>query len=351
MRGRWLLHQVRVLVFEIYIIIHIHIFTYSTHSHFLVSPDPHLHHSWSQPHRLKIFISLAGVLYGTPSADVAKRPGHPVHDILNLFLNCSSQLDYSFTGDMGSMGHVWEIASNTKLLVQLAFGLADVTGFPDDPGLGAEFQTSPDVNPWTLVRMARGILLEQFRLHEPIQDYYGNVRTFKILVDKLEEAIDSLTTDARGVWWSTFDLPPDVQYYALSGTMMDTFKHLDFGRPGDVSRRDLCFDDKSLDYRTIRTFYYDMVRDGQTELSDGQVPVHRALFWPQLHHPRRLSSVSFSDHRQPSSPMDMTILGVVNAHHWPVAMPRIFDTVDSAFPRLVLLKSMALFTEMDILDE
>lgn len=290
-------------------------------------------HFWAL--RMKSMISVAGVLYGTPAADAIHVENHIAKLVLDKIVLCARKLDYSFMGDMGSAGHVLEIAHNTKLFWDLVYGLAkSSTSEMPDTRMAREFGMGPTIHPQNLAAIARQMLMDMFHLHEPVGDYYENVKTFKILINEIVDGIQGITTKNRLQWWKDNIVPSDVQYYAVTGTMTDPSS---MGNLAEIIERDPVYSVESLDYRTSRSFYYDMIRDGNTALSDGQVSVSSSLFWPGLQ--RHLNELQ--------APFQTTILGVVTAHHWAIALPNVFDNVPSTFPREVLLKTIALYVELD----
>ena len=280
--------------------------------------------------RVNSFISLAGVLYGTPSADAINISGHPMNKVVNMMINCSIQMDYSHAGDLGSVDHALEIGANTKLLIDFFLGLANMGASPPkNPHLEMEFSRSPDIHFLNIASILRRMLMELIHLQAPVEDYYENVRRFKLLVNALLDGFQSITTQECLNWWKENTLPTTVKYYAIAGTMTDP-TGLDRENIHEMER-DINYDEKSLDYRTNRMFFYDLLRDGKTALNDGQMPVTSALFWPNV--------ILNPEQR----PLSVTNLGIVYSHHWSIALPRVFDKFENPFPRELLVHSIARF--------
>jgi hypothetical protein len=340
-------------------------------------------HPWAA--NIKSVTSLGGVLWGTEMADTTQQEGHMNKHALDLIVNCSQALDYSHVGDLGTLAHMKEVATNTKHIVELAVKLAGAD-FPTKPhpAMSEEFSAAPEVDFGGLAKLLHMFLFKQFRLNEPVADYYGNIKTMKILVEKLLGGIDGLRTNTRMRWWKKNKLPTDVKYYTIAGTMQDA--------EGDVHvvERDVAFSINSVDFRFNRQFFYDSYTLTDHNLHDGQMGIQRtgSLLQHLVIYLNFSSSLSFylsyfisqsiypsCSLTHPLAPLTLTvfillafwpslhriinpsqgyyyssIISVINAHHWGMALPGALDNPvlkTNPFPRTTLMKALGAFLVRD----
>ena len=67
--------------------------------------------------------------------------------------------------------------------------------------------------------------------------------------------------------------------FALTGTMGDATS----STPWALTTNDVAYDPGSVDFRSLRGNYYDLLDASGNQLQDSQVPVQRGRFWPELH--------------------------------------------------------------------
>jgi hypothetical protein len=290
-------------------------------------------HPWSA--RVKTMIGLGGVLWGTEVADTTATLGHPNKQAHDLLVNCSKALDYSNMGDMGTLKHAKEVATNTKLIVELAARLSAVD-LPTmaHPSIAEEFTDAVEVELNGLARLLYAFLFQHFRMNEPVADYYGNIKTMKILVEKISAGIDGLTTATRLKWWTKNKVPTDVKYYSIAGTMQDAEADV------HVVERDVAFSQNSVDFRFNRQFYYQAYTLTNKMLHDGQISVERAQFYSSLHQALNPNQKKYYT----------SLLSVINAHHWGLALTAALDnpaTKPNPFPRKSLVKALGAFLVSD----
>jgi len=105
----------------------------------------------------------------------------------------------------------------------------------------------------------------------------------------------------------------------------------------------IAYDPRSVDFRSLRQNYYDLVSasHGNT-LQDSQVPVQRGRFWPELH----TGTTAFGT---ASPTIETYFMGTLGIHHWGLGFPRAFTSNDgleaNPFPRTVLVKTIATFVD------
>ena len=170
--------------------------------------------------------------------------------------------------------------------------------------------------------------------------YCRNVESFKATARAILAGAQTLTTAARTAWWKDPQnaLPADVRYFAITGTMGDVESN---GKPWPLTTNPIAYDPRSVDFRSLRGNYYDLVAasHGNT-LQDSQVPVQRGRFWPELH----TGSTAFG---AASPTIETYFMGTLGIHHWGLGFPRAFTSHDgleaNPFPRTLLVKTIATF--------
>jgi hypothetical protein len=190
-----------------------------------------------------------------------------------------------------------------------------------------------------MTTFARRLLVDDvFTLASPLADYCPNVERFKAALKKTVAGIDTLTTSARLDWWRTHTLPTNLRYFALTGTMGDATR-----QPGQTwahAQNSNSYDPTSIDFKSLRTNYYDLLDASGIEANDSQVTINRAKFWPSL--------MPVLNARQ--RPLDTYFLGTVGSHHWGLAFPRAFATKDgrtaNPYPRTALVHAIGAFASL-----
>jgi len=105
--------------------------------------------------------------------------------------------------------------------------------------------------------------------------------------------------------------------------------------PSPLATNAFAYDVRSLDYRSLRTAYFDLSTGEQ--LQDGRVAVQRSRFLPDVH----------AGMNRAQQPLKTHFLGTVGAHHFGLSFPRALPTRDgmkaNPFPRTLLLEAIARF--------
>lgn len=170
----------------------------------------------------------------------------------------------------------------------------------------------------------------------PVSAFCNNVESFKVTARAIIAGADTLTTESRDAWWKKPEnaLPTDIRYFALTGTMADA---------GDkeLATNRVAYDPTSIDFRSLRGNFYDLLDASGNELQDSQVPVQRGRFWPELH----TGATAFNPAQR--GQIKSYYMGVVGVHHWGLAFPRAYSNKGgeqaNPFPRTTLLKTIATF--------
>jgi len=294
-------------------------------------------YAWTK--HVKGLVSLGGVLFGTEAADTIFYNGHVNKKICDLLTSTIETVAYSHEGDFGSMAHAQEVASNTKLFMEMSVELALIASKKEiSKNMNAEFKDlgAPSPDYMKTAKMMTKFLFGTFHLKEAVSEYYENIKKFKVVVNYMEDAVVELTTHERMRWWSSHTIPVEgMQYLSIGATMGDprslkTKEHASFNI--------LQLSD-SADFQALRGFYYDLLTDSfGKQLNDGQVSVDRAMFWPAL--------VKQLNPKQPD--FRSTFLGIHGGHHWNLALPNVFDGTQDPFPRDVMVEAIATFISQDI---
>jgi hypothetical protein len=221
-------------------------------------------------------------------------------------------------------------AENSKRWVKAVGRIASVAAkAPQHKGLVREHVLLPMISPGHLFSTLKSVLVDVFQI-DRADEYFMNVQRFQRLVADMVVGLRGLTTEARLQWWSTHQVPADIPYYGLTGSMADrTFE----GEPVPLVNSPY-YGQKTADYLNLRTSFYTMSDYTGVELNDSQVAVPKACFWPGLS--------SKLNPQQP--PIETRFLGVLGTHHWGLALPISMESIDdqiNPFPRTVLLEAMA----------
>lgn len=308
--------------------------------------------------KIKGFIAHAGVLYGSQLAD-ASFSGGPSTDMLDTLR--------AFVGDKGAEGKLESCEGGaagdagfgiqarnvghwTKLLADLGWISLQIPGHKDE--LASESIDANLPNGGRIATFAAKVLGIPLPgapstgvdglvdLSSPSGNHCANVEAFKLTARAIIKGATSLTTASRMEWWKKPEnaLPPNVRYFAITGTMGDATE----GRPWDLVTNPVAYDNGSIDFRSLRGNYYDLFAASGVQLQDSQVPVERARFWPALHVP----SASSTPFNPAQKPIKTYFMGTVGTHHWGLAFPKAFSTQGmegNPYPRTTLLKAMATF--------
>lgn len=285
--------------------------------------------------QLKGMISLVGILYGTPLVDAVVDPKDPLNKVL---------------GRIAKLGRELEVApENSSKLASLAIATrnsvrwgaasvevtASLTQLPRHAGLKAETIATdvPHLDP--ALKILKDIAFEEFNFVDPrLENHFSKVQKFKWILNRAVEGVKALSTASRIEWWKTHVLPADIKYFAIGALLPSATVSSKTMSP--LLNLKTSYDTRALDYRLLRTNYYDILRYTGNGLNDGQAVVERSRFDPQLQ--KALNP------GQP--PLESYYLGIAGVDHWGIGFPVGFrnkSEAHSPFPREILAKSMAVF--------
>jgi pimeloyl-ACP methyl ester carboxylesterase len=293
--------------------------------------------SWAE--KVRAFVSVGGVVFGSHAADDAMRPSAERHDsIAHRQISALRTLVEALRvpqgrpllGGQGKLAAVW---SNTR--AWLAFGAQWAASVDELVAAG------PKIRIPRLLRVGRkvdlrpalgvvgSLVTETFNLLSPFQ-YSSNVERLKRLVDGALSAVDGLSTKERLNWWREGTLPTaGIRYYAVAATMLNAPVKDGAIR---IAGNEVAYNPFSVDHEFLRHAYQEFVAASQQRLNDSQVALARAQFWPQLaallnpHYARR--------------PVDAKLLGVLGVHHWGLTLREVNPAADGSvnpFPSVTLI--------------
>ena len=286
--------------------------------------------------KLRGMISLAGVLYGSQIADVARAKGSPQANVIDVLEELGNDLETCTVETPTTTRLRIQAANSARWTAAVATATYRATKLPSHPEIEWESIQSASPDLARMTTLARKLLVDDvFTLASPLADYCPNVGRFKAALKKTLSGIDSLTTASRLDWWRTHTLPSNIRYFALTGTMGDATR-----QPGETwphAQNQIAYDPTSLDFKNLRTNYYDLLGASGIEANDSQVTINRAKFWPTL--------LPVLNPRQ--QPLQTYFLGTVGTHHWGLAFPRALASKDgrtaNPYPRTALLHAMGAF--------
>lgn len=322
----------------------------------LVTRGEKAHASWMP--RVKGVIGLAGVVYGSQLADVALAPG-PQKDLLDTTVDFVQNQLQSCEGDTPvarsqatpsawlmtkNLGHWTSFATragwqatrlgnrNAELSREgIETSMADVgrfVSFTRRVLFGEAKNVFSGVEDTSAIS---GIL----HLSSPSAEYCANIERFKVTATQIVKGVQTLTTESRMEWWKTHTVPANLRYFAITGTMGDATNEGE--QPSPLALNETAYDTHSLDFRSLRGNYYDLLAASNNQLQDSQVPLPRGRFWPEIH-----GAINPEQGR-----MKTYFMGTLGIHHWGLSFPRAFSTRDgleaNPFPRTLLLKSIGTF--------
>jgi len=289
--------------------------------------------------RLRGVISLAGVLYGSQLADGARAKGSAQADVIEVLAGLGDDLE-SCTAETPTATRLRiQAANGARWAAAVAKAGYRATKLPSHPEIAWEAIASESPDLARMTTFARRLLVDDvFTLASPLAAYCPNVERFKAALKKTVAGIDTLTTAARLDWWRTHTLPTNLRYFALTGTMGDATRQP--GQSWPHAQNTTSYDPSSIDFKSLRTNYYDLLDASGIEANDSQVTINRAKFWPSL--------MPVLNPRQ--RPLDTYFLGTLGSHHWGLAFPRAFATKDgrtaNPYPRTALAHALGSFVSL-----
>jgi hypothetical protein len=287
--------------------------------------------------------SLAGVLYGTPLADAVERPGNVTGELIGEISGLAQAL-HSCDPSRPLPVAAWKRSENTARwtgsIAKIAWLMSRL---PKHAEIEVEQIASATADLGRFAKMIQRIVFDDaLNLDDPLGDYCGNIERFKKIVAMTLRGVDSLTTASRLAWWRTHVVPAEVRVFAITATMGDATRDR---RPWPLATDPEVNDARSVDFKSLRTNFYDLFDASGLDLNDSQVTLPRARIWPELH--------ATLNPAQP--PLKAYFMGTLGTHHWGLAFPRAIPTQDglrgNPFPRTALMKAMGTFFSQALVSE
>lgn len=287
--------------------------------------------------------SLAGVLYGTGLADATKAPGNGTGAMIQEIADLAAHLR---SCDPARPLHeaAWARSENTARwtgsIAKIAWLMSRL---PKHPEIDAERIASATADLGRFAKLIQRIVFDDaLNLDDPLGDYCGNIERFKKMVTMTLRGVDSLTTASRLAWWRTHVLPPGTRVFSVTATMGDATRG---GHAWPLATDAEVNDTRSVDFKSLRTNFYDLFDASGLDLNDSQVTLPRARIWPELHPVLNPGQ----------APIKAYFMGTLGTHHWGLAFPRAIPTQDglrgNPFPRTALMQAMGTFVSQAIVSE
>ena len=273
-------------------------------------------------------VSYGGVVFGSSIADDLNSATTPLTQLVELLKKLRADLKVP-----ESATDLATVAANTAAWVKFA---ADAAALAPKAAPSEEFPEADQVldgsssldlgSPLSLITR----LAKEMGLEKPISNYSENVARFQLLIDANVIGLSQLRTENCLNWWKTHTLPTHVKYYSLAAAMADPtrsgFEKSLFLSPYSYGRG---YDDKIL-----LDGHRDYLKLSGVTLNDSQTSVAQSMFLPGV-----IKSLN-----PQQAPLDIRNLGVVNSHHWGLALRVVNEMKDgrvNPFPRTAILKALA----------
>ena len=288
-------------------------------------------HPWAE--RLRGFVSLGGVLFGSELADQALNNGDSAdYRLLAEFQALADELEADHEGD-SDVERLEHKMANTGRWIEAAAEIADILAAPPQshPGLSREPLSGDIPKLSTMTSLLNSVVSELF-LADQKGEYFNDVERFKILIRATRGGLNELSTAQRTSWWRNNTLPSDLTYFALTGTMAGMTRE----SGPDALFGSAYYGRDTGDFTNLRNSYYSLSLLSGVELNDSQVTVPKGRFWPRLS--RQLNPAQ--------QPYEAQFLGVLGSHHWGVALTEGVEPAQgktNEFPRTVLLEAIAAY--------
>ncbi len=284
---------------------------------------------------LKGIVSLAGVVHGTALADDAfDHPDAPTYKVLKSLKTTLDGIKVYEKGD-GYISASNKVLKNGLEIFQFALDTADVKDkFTIPAGLLAENIKVETADPFFVVGYAFQAFQSVFAAPSTtVLNRLNNIKRAQMLLSKMLEGAEQLRTGARSAWWAAHILPPQLEVYALAGSMPE----VTVNGVQSVLLSSPYYGSKTLDYAaTLRKSAYALYELSGVSQNDSQVIESQVRFWPRL--------MPLFNPQQP--PLNFYHMGVVGTHHWGLAFPVAIKSKGgevNPFPREMLLETMGAF--------
>ncbi len=165
-----------------------------------------------------------------------------------------------------------------------------------------------------------------------ITDFNGHVSRVKTLISEILISVEQLRTGPSKQWWTSHDLPKNIDYYSLSAVMVDKDRG---GIEQTVYQAHEGYDD-TLDDDGLLDNKRTYEKATGIALNDSQVAIHQSQFLPGV-------IAGLNPHNQD---LNFQSLGILQTHHWGVSLKAVNAESDgrvSPFPREKILQALAIY--------
>ena len=281
---------------------------------------------------VKGVVTLAGVIYGTETADdVYFNPASPNYQLAEQIKTALDHLSVPTAGD-GFILASGKVVKNWAELVK-AVSQVSLPATEKDPGLVKEKLNGATPDPTGFLGLFSHNLSDLFRPGLSPTQALANIERGRVLFEAVLTGSKALSSHARKEWWANHQWPATLPIYSVAATMAD---------PSTATTTSVLLDSPAygidtVDYQLVlRPAYYGLYKITQATLNDSQVLTQREMIFSELITKWNASQPIFPTH----------FLGIVGTHHWGLAFPNAVPTSGgffNLFPRRVFAEAIGAF--------
>ncbi len=235
-------------------------------------------YSWGS--NAKGVVSLAGVNFGSLTADAVTTPGNPEYAFFSELDKLGKRLHGVSSDDSAAdkaRKAVENIAFWKDAVVSFARALAQ---WPIRKEFLQEKHLWQSLPGTAVFDFLRKVGFEFFDVASPVDEFFKNSQRFKVMTAKFGRAVEDLTTRGRLNWWRSNVIPSDVDLFAVGASFGDPTNEKTGFVP--LARNPLAYNWRALDTVFLRFGFYSMLNNTGATANDGLVSLDRVFFWPNL---------------------------------------------------------------------
>lgn len=288
--------------------------------------------------KLKGIVSLGGTLYGSAIADATITPGEVSCEAIERLEALAKKL-VVLAPDASLGDKIKAVATNSSAWATAAADLLKIGGsIPPHEGLEVESIQTDGPNLGAFGTLLKTFAFDKFKINQG-SEYSNNVEKFKYIIKEAREGINTLTQKEGLAWVKSHSISPKYKYFVIQGTMADPSSKE--GGKSLLAEDSVSFNTKTLDYKALRTSYYDYFKFQGMAINDSQISPDRSIFWPALHKSLNPKQEDF----------EASLITILGTDHWGMSFPVALESENkeiSPFPREVLVKSLGAFLAQDL---
>ncbi len=235
-------------------------------------------YSWGE--NVKGVVTLAGVNFGSLTADAVTTPGNPEYAFFSVLDTLGKKL-HGVSADDSVANKAKNALENISFwkdaLVSFTRALAQ---WPIRKEFLREKHLWQSLPGTAVFDFLRKVGFEFFDVASPVDEFFKNSQRFKIMTTKFNRAVEDLTTRSRLNWWRSNVIPSDVELFAIGASFGDPTNEKTGFVP--LARNPLAYNWRALDTVFLRFGYYSMLNNTGATANDGLVSLDRVFFWPNL---------------------------------------------------------------------